>query len=180
MGGTDDPSNLVSLTVEEHAEAHKLLWEEHGKLQDYYAWQGLTAKIGKDDINRELSRYGAYLTNSRRIGKPFQNLSEDAKRNRIENRRNRPCGYNSPEHMAKLNSQESLEKRKKVYAEIGHMQGSKNSQYGTMWITNGTDNKKIKKEDLDKWTSLGYNKGRVMLREPDETALGLHPSIDEV
>ena len=161
MGGTDDPDNLVMLTVEEHAEAHRMLWEQHGKIQDYYAWKGLTAKIGKDEINRELSRYGAFLTNSKRIGKPFENLSEDAKRRRIESRRNRPCGYNSPEHMSKLNSSESLEKRKRVYAEIGHMQGPKNSQYGTFWITNGVDNSKAKSEnDIPE----GWYKGRKMKR----------------
>ena len=30
-GGTDDPLNLVELTVEEHALAHKLLYEKYGK-----------------------------------------------------------------------------------------------------------------------------------------------------
>jgi len=29
MGGTDDPSNLIELTVEEHAEAHRELWEQY-------------------------------------------------------------------------------------------------------------------------------------------------------
>lgn len=38
--------------------------------------------------------------------------------------------------------------------------GSKNSQYGTCWITNGKENKKIKKEELDLWLEKGYNKGR--------------------
>ena len=38
--------------------------------------------------------------------------------------------------------------------------GSKNSQFGTCWITNGTENKKIKKEDLELWESKGYSKGR--------------------
>ena len=39
--------------------------------------------------------------------------------------------------------------------------GSKNSQYGTCWMTNGQENKKIKKEDIDFWSSKGYYKGRV-------------------
>lgn len=42
-----------------------------------------------------------------------------------------------------------------------HQTGSKNSQYGTCWITNGLENKKIKKEELDKFVELGYYRGRV-------------------
>jgi hypothetical protein len=34
MGGTDDPSNLIELTVEEHAEAHRKLFEQDGCWQD--------------------------------------------------------------------------------------------------------------------------------------------------
>lgn len=56
MGGTDDPSNLVRLTVEEHAEAHRLLWEEHGKNEDLLAWQGLSKLINKKDILKILSK----------------------------------------------------------------------------------------------------------------------------
>lgn len=37
-----------------------------------------------------------------------------------------------------------------------HQKGSGNSQYGTMWITNGLKNKKISKDELDKYTNLGY------------------------
>ena len=36
MGGTDDPSNLVELAIEEHAEAHRLLWEEHNRKEDWW------------------------------------------------------------------------------------------------------------------------------------------------
>lgn len=39
--------------------------------------------------------------------------------------------------------------------------GAKNSQYGTCWITNGQENKKIKKEELDIWIDRGYYKGRI-------------------
>ena len=51
-GGTDDPSNLIELTVEEHAEAHRLLYEQHGRWEDYYAWQGLSGQIGKEELIR--------------------------------------------------------------------------------------------------------------------------------
>ena len=40
-GGTDDESNLVQLTVKEHAEAHRILYEEHGRWQDKVAWLSL-------------------------------------------------------------------------------------------------------------------------------------------
>ncbi len=45
MGGSDDPSNLIELTVEEHAEAHKKLWEEDGNDYDRIAWLSLTKQI---------------------------------------------------------------------------------------------------------------------------------------
>jgi hypothetical protein len=53
MGGSDDPSNLVELTVEEHAEAHKKLFEQHGHWQDKIAWQALAGQIGLDDAIQE-------------------------------------------------------------------------------------------------------------------------------
>ncbi len=54
MGGSDDPSNLIELTVEEHAEAHRKLYEEHGHIEDYCAWKGLSGQIGKEEIIRLL------------------------------------------------------------------------------------------------------------------------------
>ena len=56
MGGSNDPSNLIELTVEEHANAHKLLFETHGKWQDYLAWKALSGQINTDEIRRELTR----------------------------------------------------------------------------------------------------------------------------
>lgn len=51
-GGTDDPSNLIELTVEEHAEAHRLLYEQNNNWQDYCAWQVLSGRIGQEEILR--------------------------------------------------------------------------------------------------------------------------------
>lgn len=41
-GGSDDPSNLVSVTIEEHAELHLSLYLEHGRWQDWVAFQFLS------------------------------------------------------------------------------------------------------------------------------------------
>jgi hypothetical protein len=55
MGGTDDPSNLIELTIEEHAEAHRILWENHGRWQDEVAWKALSGQIDKQEINYIIS-----------------------------------------------------------------------------------------------------------------------------
>ena len=44
MGGTDDPSNLIELTVEEHAQAHYKLYEEYGKKEDLCAYYMLSGR----------------------------------------------------------------------------------------------------------------------------------------
>ena len=54
-GGTDDPLNLVVLTIEEHAEAHHILYEQYGRDEDRLAWLGLTGQIGKDEILKQIA-----------------------------------------------------------------------------------------------------------------------------
>jgi len=105
MGGTDDPSNLIELTVEEHAEAHRKLYEEHGHWQDKVAWQGLAGLIGHDDIMREMwdarKGEGNYF-----YGKQH---SEETKRKISESRKGK--GTDPKNHGEKLIA---------VWAEIGH------------------------------------------------------------
>lgn len=60
-GGTDDPSNLIKLTVEEHAEAHKKLWEDHGRWQDKLAWEMLSGKTtDSEQARKAASRYALF------------------------------------------------------------------------------------------------------------------------
>lgn len=49
MGGSNDPSNLVELTIEEHAEAHRILYEKYNRWQDKVAWMGLAKMIDKEE-----------------------------------------------------------------------------------------------------------------------------------
>ena len=54
MGGTDDPSNLIELSVEEHAEAHKKLYEEHGNEYDRIAYEALSGMIGQEEVIKKV------------------------------------------------------------------------------------------------------------------------------
>ena len=54
-------------------------------------------------------------------------------------------------------AKETTKKRKEIYKRIKHQQGEKNSQFGTVWITNGIKPIKIKKCDI---IPEGYRLGR--------------------
>ena len=56
MGGSNHESNIVVLSVEEHAEAHRKLYEEHGKWQDKIAADMLSGQIKSDDVRIEICR----------------------------------------------------------------------------------------------------------------------------
>ena len=48
-GGTDDPSNLVKLTIEQHAEEHRKLYEQYGRWQDNLAHRALSGMISNQE-----------------------------------------------------------------------------------------------------------------------------------
>ena len=60
MGGTDDESNLIELSIEDHAEAHRILYEKHGYWQDYVAWKGLLGLLTSDECALIAMRNGSF------------------------------------------------------------------------------------------------------------------------
>jgi len=64
-GGTDDLINIILLTVEQHATAHKKLFEKYNRWQDKIAWLGLSGRIGKEEIIQ--------LKNSEKAKKQWEN-----------------------------------------------------------------------------------------------------------
>ena len=58
MGGDDSPENLVELTIEEHADAHRKLYDKYGRQEDYLAWKGLEGQMSKGEILQELCALG--------------------------------------------------------------------------------------------------------------------------
>ena len=74
MGGSDDPSNLVELTPQEHADAHNLLYHTYGNKQDRLAEWGLLGYVTKQEIIQELIIVGGRnggLSNLRNKGKEY-------------------------------------------------------------------------------------------------------------
>jgi hypothetical protein len=69
MGGDDRPENIAYLTIEEHADAHKKLYDEHGLLEDYLAWKGLTGQISKKEILVEIYKKNGHTQGKKNKGK---------------------------------------------------------------------------------------------------------------
>jgi hypothetical protein len=144
-GGTDDPTNLVEVTVTQHAMFHYCNWRLWGEKYDWLAWRGLTGEIGKEELVRQARIEG--LRKGRKIA-----LAKGHSEAQIKHAQKiQPIGI-----QAAL-APESRAKRINSFKAIGHQQGQSNSQYGTMWITNGETNKKIKKNES---IPEGYYPGR--------------------
>ena len=81
MGGTDDPSNLIELTVEEHAESHRLLHEKYGKKEDLCAYYMLSGKNKDPEFVRLRASLGgkALFKKRKLLGIPigFSNMNKE-------------------------------------------------------------------------------------------------------
>ena len=127
MGGTDDPSNLVKLTVEDHAKAHLELYEEYGHIQDLWAYKGLTGQMTKEEMRieavklantgrKQTAEHIAKRTASRMktnptptLGKKLGPASEERKRKVSEANKGRPSW-----HIGKKRSPETREKMRQA------------------------------------------------------------------
>lgn len=90
-GGTDDPTNIIKVTVEEHANLHLALYLEHGHYEDWIAFHAISGWWNKEDIIRERCRLGAMHPNVQSpeakrkralkcIGRKRKPLTEEQKR----------------------------------------------------------------------------------------------------
>ena len=113
-GGTNDPSNLIKLTVEEHAEAHRILYETYGRWQDYVAWKAISGFIGKEEIiklTQSLATKGKKQTpehvQKRKMMGEKNPMWKSGEKNPMYGKR----GELSP-HFGKKNSEETKKKRR--------------------------------------------------------------------
>jgi hypothetical protein len=160
-GGTDDPSNLVELSVDDHAEAHRKLYEEYGRWQDYVAWQGLAKLSPKEELVKRLQSEGGKLRHQLHPN-PFTGVRTEHNFSVNKEHQKKVCD------LAKTDS--AMEKRRKTFAERQHQQKENNSQFGTVWcvVKDAVDlslRKKYNKEQIPEgwittteWTQLRKNK----------------------
>jgi len=120
-------------------------WVNNSK-QNIYGMNGKTPNVKKDLVKAREKRNYLLKENSEYRKKFSEKVSKGLKKHIQEN---------GAAWTGKTHSNES--KRKIGLANSKAQCGSKNSQYGTMWITNGSENKKIKK---DCTIPEGWYKGR--------------------
>jgi hypothetical protein len=124
MGGTDDPSNLIELTVEEHAEAHRALFEQYGRYEDRLAWKMLSGQLTDKEYWYEKSKLGGFATKGKnkpdgfgekirksRIGRCH---SEETKRKISESRKGQASQFKKHTEESKKKISETLKKNKKL------------------------------------------------------------------
>jgi len=68
-GGTDDPENLVRVTVEEHAELHFARYLQYGEMGDWMAYHSLSGQMENQEVILEKARLGGYVTSARHSNK---------------------------------------------------------------------------------------------------------------
>lgn len=146
-GGSNTQENLVEVTITQHSMYHYcnyLLW---GREEDNIAWRALSGQITMSEAKIEARRMGSKnatkafkekLKNPEKL-KEHKQKCREAQLNSINRQANvTRCRKIQPLAVEASLKPESRQKRKNTLNEIKHQQGEKNSQYGKIWITNGT------------------------------------------
>ena len=135
MGGGDEPENLIELTVEEHALAHKKLWEEHGKEEDRIAWYALSGQMSMSEAKRQAQKAGR-LKGSANV-KDHKSGGE-------------ACMKKHGDHIRSLGGKVSI-----------HQNNMLTKGYWK-WVTNGIKTTKVPAHELEKFLqeNSSYSRGR--------------------
>jgi hypothetical protein len=166
-GGSDDPSNIKLVTLEQHAEEHRLLWEKYNRKQDYIAWKCLSGQMSKEDLINEIRSMNGF--NQGKVNaqsgfmKYIQTLSDTSAAGKISAEVCRE---------KKVNSFFNDDLRKIACSNGGRVQGLVNAQSGHLkrisllprkytpkhWYNNGITNIMVKEGQN---VPDGYKKGRL-------------------
>lgn len=140
MGGTDHPSNLLELTIEEHAEAHRKLFEEHGRWQDEIAWKTLSGQISNAEaikLAQSFSNKGKLVSEETRTK---IKIAKTGKKDCIETRekKRQASGVRGKKYYNDgLNENRFFEGTQPENWVMGRLQGKVPNSTGKVWCNNG-------------------------------------------
>ena len=97
VGGTYESSNIVLLTLVQHADAHRVLYEQYGRWQDNIAWRLLSGAIGHEEAMQQIRIENGKATKGRKYGP----ITETA---RLKMRARKIGKRLSPEHRANISA----------------------------------------------------------------------------
>jgi hypothetical protein len=169
MGGTDGEENLVEVTIAQHAMFHYCNYQMWNNMEDYVAWRGLSGQISEAEFIVEkqkiFGKKGGYVLQEKLKDPEYYALYVENCKKAFDNSPHkeeiiRRAKENQPKMVEAARTPEIIEKKKKIFNEIKHQQGEKNSQYGKMWITDGTKEGTYR---INKGESIpeGFRKGRI-------------------
>ena len=81
----NDPSNLIQLSIEDHAEEHRKLYEKYGYWEDKVAWKTLSGQISVAEAIKETQRL-ANLGNTHTKGRKLTKEHKDKIGKRLKGR----------------------------------------------------------------------------------------------
>jgi len=173
MGGTNDPNNLIKLSVVDHAAAHLKLYEEYGKYEDWLAWKCLSGQGKNLDFIKERIKLGGYKQGriNRENGhmKQIQKLTKFYDGSKKGGQRTIELGkgsFGNPTERLK-SATKGGQVQGKRNADSGHLKriallSRKKDNTGKFWITNGKISKMIEPTEN---IPDGYRRGRVQKRK---------------
>ena len=150
MGGSDDPSNIITVTVEHHAELHRRLWMAFECREDWLAWQGLLGEI----THAEAVQEGRILGGKKAGG--TKNWTEESFRKVRE-----VALKNQSKAVEASLTDNARQNQKDAFVRIGHQQGVKNSMYGKRWIHSLSEKRSTRIYKTDPLPE-GWTEGRKM------------------
>lgn len=146
--------HVFETEVEMNAKEAELVTEEFCLREDTYnlcpGGKGGWGYVNKNVVTKEMRKKSAKITHSKR--NISWSLSEEGRKKISENNKKRK-GRKLPRGFFTGKSH-SIETKEKISASLkGKQSGPNNSQFGTIWITNGHINKKVLKniDILDGW-----------------------------
>ena len=158
-GGSNDPDNLVYLTVEEHAEAHKKLYEEYDRWEDNVAFKSLSGLIGKDEMWEEIYKNRKTWLGRKHTEETKKKISETKKRQErlgLTKAHNEEWRKNQSEKM--MGHTVSEEQRKKVSDALKGIAKSEEHKHKTSEYANNRSEEH--KRNLSKAQKLRWQKYR--------------------